>query len=251
MFADPVFNQVIPTIMARQTTGLDVIAGATYTFVALINAVEDALVSGGADLAALREGPATALPARSFVAGTYHTAAMGYYGPIAVAVVFSANRIESITVTAHEDTPMFANMAFNAMIPAMIAAQDFDVDLVAGATTTAFALTEAVYFAIERAQAGIQPAPAGGTGNIRAFHGEAEGYYDLIEVIVIFDGDNIVSIVVIDHIETPMFADMAFNAMLPAMLATQSYNVDLVAGATFTSTALRDAVQYAVLLASE
>ena len=166
LFAGPVFNQVIPTIMARQSTGLDVIAGATYTFIALVAAVEDALVSGGADLAALREGPAVGgvvgAPAVApgagaalggpFTPGTFEgIGAGGYYGDIHVAVTFDATRITAIEVTYSNETPMFANMAFNTLIPLILQVQTYDVDIVAGATYTSDAFINAIMDAVDQA----------------------------------------------------------------------------------------------------
>jgi len=166
MFAGPVFNQVIPTIMARQSTGLDVIAGATETFNALIAAVEDALVSGGADLASLREGPAGAAPGTQagvgapaavalggpFTPGTFEgIGGGGYYGDIHVAVTFDETRIIAIEVTYSNETPMFANMAFGTLIPLMLQVQTYDVDIVAGATYTSDAFINAVIDAVDQA----------------------------------------------------------------------------------------------------
>jgi len=90
-------------------------------------------------------------PATRFTAGIYNAFAFGYYGDIHVAVTFAADAIEAIAVTSHEETPMFANMAFGIMIPAMLAAQSYDVDIVASATYTSEALREAVRLAIEQA----------------------------------------------------------------------------------------------------
>jgi fumarate reductase flavoprotein subunit len=56
-FAASVFGALIPAIMARQATGVDLTAGATYTARGLVESIEDALVFAGADLDALRAGP--------------------------------------------------------------------------------------------------------------------------------------------------------------------------------------------------
>ena len=167
MFADSVFGRVIPEIMARQATGLDVIAGATYTFIALINAVEDALVSGGADLAALREGPAVGAAVAGagapgavggpselgpFMPGTFEGIGTGgYYGDIHVAVTFDETRITAIEVTYHIETPMFANMAFSTLIPRVLQAQTYEVDIVASATYTSDAFLNAIMDAVDQA----------------------------------------------------------------------------------------------------
>ena len=161
LFANQVFNLLIPTIMARQATGIDIIAGATYTSVALIAAIEDALVSGGAVLADLRAGPGipalaaaegaqAAAPAGfgPFTPGTFEGVGRGYYGDIHLAVTFDETSIITIEVTQSEDTPLFAGMAFNTLIPRVLLAQTLEVDIVAGATYSSdgfiYALIDAV-----------------------------------------------------------------------------------------------------------
>ena len=148
-FAASVFSGLIPEIMARQITGVDLTSGATATARGLVQGIENALVAAGADLSSLRAGSGGGQLA--FIAGTYEGVGEGYYGDIWVEVVFDTSRIISITVSEHEDTPMFANMAFSAMIPAMLAAQSYDVAVVAGATATAEGLIEAVWDAIDQA----------------------------------------------------------------------------------------------------
>ncbi|MCL2374644.1 MAG: FMN-binding protein [Treponema sp.] len=147
-FANSVFAGLIPEIMARQITGVDLTSGATYTARGLVSGIENALVAAGENLAALRTGIRGQL---SFAAGTYRAVAAGYYDDIVVEVVFDASSIVSIAVVEHGDTPMFANMAFGAMIPAMLAAQSYDVDTVSGATATSNALREAVREAMDQA----------------------------------------------------------------------------------------------------
>ena len=163
LFADQVFSRLIPEIMARQSTGVDTIAGATETFNALVAAVEDALVTGGADLASLREGPPVAAPAGGqaaggaselgpFMPGTFEGIGIGgYYGDIHVAVTFDASRILALEVTHSDDTPMFANMAFSALIPRVLQAQTYDVDIVSGATYTSDAFLNAIMDAVDQA----------------------------------------------------------------------------------------------------
>lgn len=167
-FARSVFTALIPEIMARQSTGVDLIAGATYTARGLVEGVEDALVSAGADLANLRAradapapvvtaaAPAPALPdldwPERFTPGTFEGFGEGYYGEIVVAVTFDATRITAIEVIEHSDTPMFANRVWSAMIPAMLAAGHANVDIVAGATYTSEGLIDAVFDAAFEAE---------------------------------------------------------------------------------------------------
>ena len=159
------WGMVYPTlaefIRDANSTGVDVITSASESSHALITAVEDAMLKAGADLGALRTPVASAAAApaasaapelpplppwpTSFRPGTYEGWGLGYYDFIVVDVTFSATGITAVTVTEHEETDIFANMAFSAMIPAMVAAGNADVDVVTGATGSSLGLIEAVY----------------------------------------------------------------------------------------------------------
>ena len=169
-FASSVFGSLIPAMMAWQSTGVDTVAGATLTADGLIHAVEDALVSGGANLADLRATPtggagaAAAAPAVAAVAtsphgpfnpGTYigvggGYATMEYGGPdLSIAVTFDTVKITAIDIVESGETPMFADMAFNTLIPNVLNTQTYEVDIVSGVTLTSFgfmfALMDAVF----------------------------------------------------------------------------------------------------------
>jgi uncharacterized protein with FMN-binding domain len=102
-------------------------------------------------LALLALGIAAVASASRFSPGTQTASARGYLGDINVSVVFDATRMVSITVTGHNETPAFANMVFSAMIPQMISAQTYNVDVIGGATATAVALRSAVQQAMRQA----------------------------------------------------------------------------------------------------
>ncbi|MCL2380748.1 MAG: FMN-binding protein [Treponema sp.] len=147
-FAGSAFTHVIGAMMLTQATGVDTVAGATLTSQALINAVEDALVSGGADLAAIRLGR----PPLSFTAGTFSGVGTGGFGgDVYVDVTFSEDAILAITVTAHSETPAFATSVFNQLTPAILSGQSAAVDAVSGATMTADAFLGAVRDAVRQA----------------------------------------------------------------------------------------------------
>ena len=161
-FANSVFTALIPEIEARQSTGVDLTAGATSTARGLVEAIEDALVSAGADLDNLRAlaggaAPAAAAPAAvvrhidpwpipddGFIPGTYEGWGEGFGGMIGVLVTFEDDGIVGIEILEHSETPMFASMAFDAMIPAMEESGSAEVDIVSGATSSSYGLIEAV-----------------------------------------------------------------------------------------------------------
>ena len=70
-----------------------------------------------------------------------------------------------------------------------------------------------------------------------------------IEVTVTFEADKIADIKIGAHAETPGISDPAFAKVPAAIIAGQTLNVDVVAGATFTSKGILEAVEAAVVLA--
>lgn len=70
-----------------------------------------------------------------------------------------------------------------------------------------------------------------------------------IEVTVTFDADKIVDIKIGAHAETPGISDPAFAKVPAAIIAGQTLAVDVVAGATYTSNGILEAVAAAVVAA--
>lgn len=70
-----------------------------------------------------------------------------------------------------------------------------------------------------------------------------------IEVTVTFEADKIADIKIGAHSETPGISDPAFNTVPAAIIENQSLAIDVVAGATFTSKGILEAVEAAVVMA--
>lgn len=70
-----------------------------------------------------------------------------------------------------------------------------------------------------------------------------------IEVTVTFDEEKIVGIAIGAHSETPGISDPAFNTIPAAIVEKQSLAIDVVAGATYTSKGILEAVEAAVVMA--
>jgi len=267
-FANSVFEGLIPVILHTNSTNVDGIAGATHTADGLIDAISSII---------------------NVPDGVFPGFGHAYMGPINIEVTTEGGAIVAIDVIQHQDTPAFANSVFDGLIPVILALNSTNVDSIAGATHTADGLIEAVNDAIVRAIGGTMVSAAGGHGGqapagtaghdapapaqpaqaapvnsftAGTFNTSAPGYamhnYELgnedydnvpVSVTVVFDSTSIVSITVTDHGETQMFAGMAFGEMIPAMLAAQTYDVDTVASATYSSQALREAVRLAIVQA--
>ena len=83
------------------------------------------------------------------------------------------------------------------------------------------------------------------TATGETFEGKAKGYKGDVIAKVTFDGDKIASIET-DHGETEGLGADAIEKLIPEMVDNQTVNVDTVSGATFSSTALIEAVSAAI-----
>ncbi len=76
--------------------------------------------------------------------------------------------------------------------------------------------------------------------------GEAEGFGGPVKVKVTMDGDKIAKIDVLSHGDTPGICDKAFASIPQAIIDAQSTQVDVAAGATFSSQGIMAAVEDAL-----
>ncbi|GLI54989.1 hypothetical protein PM10SUCC1_05040 [Propionigenium maris DSM 9537] len=76
--------------------------------------------------------------------------------------------------------------------------------------------------------------------------GSGEGYNGDILVEVTRDGDKITAVEVVDHSDTPGIAKRAISRVTGAIIEAQSTEVDTVAGATYTSEGIIQAVEDAL-----
>ena len=76
--------------------------------------------------------------------------------------------------------------------------------------------------------------------------GTGQGFVGDVNLLVTMDGDRIDSINVVSHSETEGISDPAFAEIIPSILKAQHLNIDDIAGATYTSRAIKEAVKEAV-----
>ena len=135
-------EQVIPAMIEAQSTEVDGVTGATITSNALKEAVSAAIEEAKASDAA-----ENAL----YVPGTYDVKLRGMGGFMNIQFVISADRVESMEVLSHTETPNIGTLAIEQVIPAMVEAQSSEVDGVSGATITSAALKDAWNQAVKQA----------------------------------------------------------------------------------------------------
>ena len=113
-----------------------------------------------------------------------------------------------------------------------------NIDSITGATITSSAVVSAVNAA---SQFVLDSAAASGP-----LTGTADGFMGPITVEVTMDGDTITGVTVVSNSETPSIAGNALEQIPEAIVAANSADVDIVAGATFTSNGIINAVKNAI-----
>ncbi len=83
--------------------------------------------------------------------GTYTGSAKGMNGDVTVEVKIAADKIESVTVTDHKETPGISDPAIEKVPGEIVEKNSVEVDVVAGATFTSEAIINAVAQALDKA----------------------------------------------------------------------------------------------------
>lgn len=91
-----------------------------------------------------------------FTSGTYKAQADGLGGAVHVEVGFSADSIDSIVVTEHNETPGIGDTAIEKLPEQIINAQSLNIDVITGATITSNAIFDAVADCIQQAGGNVQ-----------------------------------------------------------------------------------------------
>lgn len=171
--------------------------------------------------------------------GVYTGSADGMGGPVSVSVTVTDGKIADVQVTSHNETAGISDPAIAQIPGAIVEAQSTEVDAVATATVTSNAILAAVDAALNAVELpeGETLAFVPGT-----YVKEVSGMHGPMTVEVTVDETSIVDAKVTSMMETPGMGDYAAEQVTAAIVDTQSLDVDLVAGATVTSTIVKNAV---------
>ena len=164
-----------PSMVASNSVEVDIVAGATITSNAVLQAAADALAQSGATLQAVEAAPVE----QHMTPGTYYGEEYGKWkegtiegerfgspaviSPTRVAVEVDETSILSVTVESCDDTPGFIEPCIERIPAAIVAAQSVNVDVVTGCTMTSQAIISGVTQALQQAGAdlsGFNSAPA-------------------------------------------------------------------------------------------
>ena len=154
---------LIDSIIAKQSTNVDTVSGATYSSVGIIQAVRDALgqaaVNGTSDSTQNNNNNSSSDDDSSTVTGTvpykegiYYGTAEGYSGDVSVAVVIQEKTIKAILITESSDDEAFFNRAMDVVKKVIRTQKTDDVDTVSGATYSSKGLLNAIKNALKQAE---------------------------------------------------------------------------------------------------
>ncbi len=271
-------------IYEANSLAVDATTGATITSKAIVEAVADALTSGGIDPTAFGYvAPVAATPAPTADpnaipadAQTLTGSAMGKIDMVTVEVVATAEKIYSVTVTSHSETDGIGTLAVDALPGTIYAENSLAVDNVSSASVTSEAIKAAVANALTSggidpaafgyaAAAAEEPAPAAEPAptaepapaakpapaveipeGAQVLAGTAAGRNGDVTVEVVADGEHIYAVTVTDHSETEGIGSLAVDALPGTIVAQQNVDVDGISSATVTSEAIKAAVKAAL-----
>lgn len=181
--------------------------------------------------------------AYAYTPGTYTAAIAGQNGPVKVEVTTSADKILSAKIIDQKETEGIGSKAVAALPSEIVKAQSADVQGIAGASVSSAAIKKAVQECLNQAQ-GKKAAPLALKNG--TFEGKAYGNNGWLTVEVTIKDNKITDIKTPGQRETKYLGDTAIREIGKDVLQYQTLNVDNIAGATVTSTALKTAIAQAI-----
>lgn len=181
--------------------------------------------------------------AYAYTPGTYTAAIAGQNGPVKVEVTTSADKILSVKIVDQKETEGIGSKAVAALPAEIVKAQSADVQGIAGASVSSAAIKKAVQECLNQAQVKKAAPLALKNGT---FEGKAYGNNGWLTVEVTIKDNKITDIKTPGQRETKYLGDTAIREIGKDVLQYQTLNVDNIAGATVTSTALKTAIAQAI-----
>ena len=179
--------------------------------------------------------------------GTYTAAAMGMDGDVTVEVTIAGDAITDVKVDVSGETPGIGAEIGDTVTQQILDAQSAEIDGVAGATISSDAVRAAVADALAQAAGEAAPADADAelTFTAGTYSATSSGYNGPVELSVTFDDAAVTGIEVVNSVETAQVGTVAYDILIPQIIEANGTGVDGVAGATFTTRALKEAVNTA------
>lgn len=170
---------------------------------------------------------------------TYTGSATGMDSVVTATLTMEEDKITNVEIDVSGETDGIGNKVGDEIAQQVLDAQSAEVDGVAGATVTSNAVKEAVQSALDQAAGKTSESGELKPGTYTA---TAHGAKHDITVEVDLSKDKIEDIRVTEANDSPFVSETAIAKMPARILENQSVGVDAVTGATFTSSAIRNAV---------
>ena len=194
--------------------------------------------------------PLTVGSAATFTPGEYEGSAQGFGGTVTVKVTVDENAVTAVTLAGENETPALGGAAIEGYATSLVGVSDADaVDVTSGATVTSNAVKEALAAALAAAKGETAVNDAAVAFTAGTYNGTAAGYNGDVELAVTFSDSAVTDIALVSSKETEHVGDVAFEPLFADIIAANGTGVDGVSGATFTSNAVRGAVNAAAELA--
>ena len=182
------------------------------------------------------------------------TIAQGYGGDVKVKTTFDPDgKITKVEVLEHSETENIGGAIIDKVTADIVDNQTVKPDQTSGATVTNDAITEAVKSAITEAGYKVEDYEKETeevTGEISftpgTYEGEATGYGGKLIAEVEVDESSIKNVTIKEHGETVLISDLAIEQIPKDIVQYQTVGVDGIAGATFSSMAVKQAVEAAL-----
>ena len=178
----------------------------------------------------------------TYTPGTYTGEAQGFGGTVSVTITVDANKITDVTVKGDKETKTVGGAHLDELKDEILKAQSADIDTVSGATLTSNGVKEAAEKAIEAAKSGSAANDGPLSYTAGTYTGTADGYNGKVSLDVTFSDDAITDIQVKESKETAHVGDVAYDIMFADAKEANGSGIDTVSGATFTSRAVKNAL---------
>ncbi len=177
-----------------------------------------------------------------YTAGTYTGEGAGFGGTVSVTITTDADNITDVKIEGADETPNIGGAAFEELTEQIKTAQSAEIDGVSGATLTSNGVKEATAMAIALASG----EEVGGSGELSytpgTYTGVGAGYNGDLKLDVTFSENAITDIQVNESAETNHVGTPAYDIMFADAIEANGSGIDSVSGATFTSRAVKDAL---------
>ena len=184
----------------------------------------------------------------TYTPGTYTGEAQGFGGKVSVTITVDKTKITDVKVTGDDETPQVGGAALEKLAAAIKEKQSAEIDAVTGATVTSTGVMDAAAKAIEAAKGNANTAALAYTAG--TYTGTADGYNGPVSLDVTFSEDAITAIEVKDSKKTAYVGTPAYDILIEDAIAANGSGIDVVSGATFTSLAIKNALNDAAQKAS-